>query len=216
MPWGAVVSAVAPSVIGGIGSMFGGNKAAKQSMSGFNYLTGNKGVQGTVDAGNAATSNAGQLLGTQPLTPGASNGFTNYLNSTGYNFQKDQGMSAITGSAAARGTLNSGSTDKALEQYGQGLSGTYFNNYLNQLGSQSSRGLTAAGDIGQAGTTGGGNAGNQQQSGTSAAFGQFGSAAASGLGAYQNYFGGQGAGANLGGAYMGPGGNYVPGAQGFQ
>jgi hypothetical protein len=184
MPWGAIIG----GAIGGIGSLFGGNKAAKQSMAGFNYLTGKSGVQGSVDAGNAATSSVSQLLGNQPLTPGASSGFTNYLNSTGYNFQKDQGMSAITGSAAAKGTLNSGSTDKALEQYGQGIAGSYFNNYLNQQGAVAGRGLQASGQIGQAGTTGGGNAGAAQQSGTSSAFNQFGGAAG---GAYNNYFGAQ-------------------------
>ena len=183
MPWGAIIG----GAIGGIGSLFGGNKAAKQDLTGFNYLTGASGVGGDVAAGNAATSQTGQLLGTQPLTPGATSGFDNYLNSTGYNFQRQQGTGAITGSAAARGTLNSGSTAKALETFGQGLAGQSFNNYLGQLGNQSQRGLTASGQIGSAGTAGGTAAGANQQSGTSSAGTQFGGAVG---GAYNNYFGG--------------------------
>jgi hypothetical protein len=118
------------------------------------------------------------------MQAGTKNAYTNYLNSTGYNFQRQQGTAAITGSAAARSSLNSGATGKALEEFGQNIGGGYFNNYLNQLGNQSNRGLTGAGQTGAAGTTGGVAAGNQVQGGISAAGGML----AGGVGqAFSNY-----------------------------
>lgn len=42
-----------------------------------------------------------------------------------YRFQMEQGMKAIQGSAAARGTLLTGGTLKALDRFGQGLAATY-------------------------------------------------------------------------------------------
>lgn len=187
-----MASLIAPA-IGIAGSLLGGSKkssgtatAAQQSLQGYNYLTGSGAGAPTVTsnqnqgvtAGNnqGVTLDAqGQLLGTAPAQDGTKNAFNNYLNSTGYQFQMDQGSKAITGSAAARGILNSGSTAKALQTYGQNTAQGSFNNYLNQLtnlsgqqGNVAARGLTAAQITGQAGTTGGGNAGQVTQSGANA------------------------------------------------
>lgn len=144
-------------LIGGAASLFGGQSAKSNALTGYNYLTGANGTQGYVNSGNAANTASANLLGLNGATGQAQSGpaFQNYLNSTGYKFQRDQGTAAITGSAAARGLLNSGSTGKALEQYGQNLANTGFNNYLSQLNGQSTQGLTAAGQIGNAGTEGG-------------------------------------------------------------
>lgn len=49
----------------------------------------------------------------------------------GYQFQLQQGTNAITNSAAAQGLSQSGGTDAALMQYGQGLAGTYYQNAFN-------------------------------------------------------------------------------------
>lgn len=106
---------------------------------------------GTGQAANGAIS---QLLGLSPITSQTQNGFNNYLNSTGYNFQLQQGGNAIASQAAAAGALNSGGTLKALEQYGQGLGGQYFNNYLGQLGGLSASGQQTLGQIGSAGSMG--------------------------------------------------------------
>jgi hypothetical protein len=88
-------------------------------------------------------------------TGGSGDAFQNYLNSTGYQFQLGEGQRAITTSNAAKGLLNSGSTLKALNQYGQNLASTSFNNYLNQLGGLSQQGLAAGGAIGGAASQGG-------------------------------------------------------------
>ena len=182
MPWAAAASAVA-TIGGDLLSSHASSQAAKQAMTGYNYLTGANGTQGYVNNGNAANSAQSQLLGTSPLTAGAANGFQNYLNSTGYNFQLQQGQQAIAGSGAAKGILNSGSTAKALTSYGQGLAEQSFNNYLGQLNNVSAQGLTAAGQIGAAGTGGGASAAGYTQQGGNTLGNAFGTAG----GAVSNY-----------------------------
>lgn len=184
-------------LIGGIGSLIGGSQGAGDALKGYNYLTSGKGAaaeSGYVNNGGAANTAQSQLLGLSPITGQTQNGFNNYLNSTGYNFQRQQGSDALTGSAAARGLLNSGSTAKALTAYGQNLAAGSFNNYLGQLGGVSQAGQTGLGQVSQAGTQGGAAAGQAQQSGTSSGFNQLGSAAG-GLanapnGTLTNFFGG--------------------------
>jgi hypothetical protein len=73
-----------------------------------------------------------QLLGLKG-DAGANDAFQKYLGSTGYQFNLNSGSNAITGNAAAKGLLNSGSTLKALSDYGQNTGASYFNNFLQQL-----------------------------------------------------------------------------------
>lgn len=221
-------------IIGGVGSIIGGNKAAKaqkeaakQALTGYNYLSNNEAnqsaqgaVAGAQESQGAAlgqqggtTSNIAQLLGTEPITDQTKNGFTNYLNSTGHQFQLQQGQEAITGSAAARGVLNSGATAKALTKFGQNLGTQSFNNYLGQLGGLAGQqgnlasayggivntGVNAAGQVGQAGNIGGGNAatqtagaGESKGTGIAGAFNAVGGGLQSGIntGQFKNFFGG--------------------------
>lgn len=196
-------------VIGGIGSIFAGNSAAKKekqaaqsALTGYNYLAGNPIINQTqsnalqtaepqqVIAQSAQRDTLGgagatQAAENQLLTSDQTNNpaFQNYLNSTGYNFNLQQGTGAINANAASKGLLNSGATAKALTSYGQNLGSAYFNNYLGQLGNlsgqqeslaggygnlasgwgaQVNQGLQSAADVGQAGTQGGNNAGNFQ------------------------------------------------------
>lgn len=67
--------------------------------------------------------------GTQPYKP-----FTlgDFVSSPGYQWQLNQGLNAIQKGAAARGTLLTGGTQKALEQYGQGLASQDYNNFFNR------------------------------------------------------------------------------------
>lgn len=166
-------------LIGGIGSLVGGNSAAKQALTGYNYLTKGKGADATssfVNNGASANNASAELLGLKPITGDTQNGFKNYLNSTGYNFQRQQGSDAITGSAAARGLLNSGSTGKALTTFGQNLAAGSFNNYLGHLNTMGGAGQTSLGQVSQAGTQGGQGAAQASQSGTSSGVNQLGSA----------------------------------------
>lgn len=165
-------------IIGGIGSLFGGNtaandekKGAEQALTGYNYLNNNPLINQAQSAGSSALTGLQGTTGSinQLLTSNSANNpaYQNYLNSTGYNFQLQQGQDAITGSAAAKGLLNSGATAKALTSYGQNLGAQSFNNYLGQMGSlaglqtqQANMGIGAAQAVGQAGTAGGAAAGN--------------------------------------------------------
>lgn len=54
----------------------------------------------------------------------------------GYQFQLQQGTSAITNSASAMGLNQSGKALTDLTQYGQGLAGTYYQNAFNNAQSQ--------------------------------------------------------------------------------
>lgn len=208
-------------VIGGVGSLIGGSQAAKQDLTGFNYLKKDDAInsaQGNVAPAQAAQTGAltqqnsavggennianteQQLLTGGQQTPA----FQNYLNSTGYNFQLQQGTQAVTQGAASKGLLNSGATAKALTQYGQNLASTGFNNYLGQLNNtasvygntaqnygtnatgydnQAALGINAAEAVGSAGTTGGTAAGAAQQSAISSGANQIGSS----VGAAYNY-----------------------------
>jgi hypothetical protein len=177
-------------VIGAAGSYLGGQSAKSNDLTGYNYLSGQRpqlgaGAMGYAKRGDAANLAASELLGVTPITDQTKNGFANYLNSTGYNFQREQGTAAITGSAAARGVLNSGATAKALTKYGNDLASTSFNNYLTQLSAQGSQGLTATGQIGTAGTEGGQAAGAAMAKGIGGAAGSI----AGIVDPLKNYFG---------------------------
>jgi len=95
----------------------------------------------SVTAPTAADPNA--PAGTVTATP-QSAAFQNYLNSTGYQFQMDQGTKAINQGYAARGALQSGAAMKALQTYGQNTGASYFDRYLSLLGNQQGVGLTGA------------------------------------------------------------------------
>lgn len=83
-------------------------------------------------------------------------------NTPGYQFTLEQGTKAIDSNAAANGTLLSGNTGKALEDYGQGLASTtygqdyqralqtYMSNYQSLLGG-TNIGLSSTGQLGQFG-----------------------------------------------------------------
>jgi len=174
MPWG-IAAAVAPAVIGAVAGGSTAQGAAKSAagtdLTGYNYLTGNAATNAAQTAGTTATGDQTTIQGNEAAllgggTPAAQQqqkaAYGNYLNSTGYNFQTDQGMRAITGNAASRGLLGSGGDAKALMQYGQGQAAQGFNNYLGQLSNTnsqaattSSQGLSAATATGGAGTSGG-------------------------------------------------------------
>lgn len=134
-------------------SIFGGENSQGQSTSSssnqaFPYLQGALG--GTIGQGTNAGTSIGNLLGLNGA-PAQNQGFSNWKDSTGYQFGLDQGMKSITGGAATSGLLNSGSTLKALNTYGQNYADTKFQDYLNPLQGLLGSGLTGAGILGSAG-----------------------------------------------------------------
>lgn len=158
-------------LIGGVGSLLGGQSAKSNALTGYNYLSGKNGVGGVVNTGTNANGMEAQLLGAAPESAATKTAYNNYLGSSGYDFALKQGAGAITGSAAARGILGSGATGKVLTTFGQGQAAQSFDNYLGKLGGLTSSGLTASGQIGQAGTQGGETAANGMQGGITKAGG---------------------------------------------
>lgn len=138
-----------------MGGIFGGSKQ-KQTSSSVNVNnslikdTFTPTAQTTGTASNALMS----LLG---LGGGGGAGqdqaFQNFRDNSGYDFQMDQGTRAITGSNAAKGLLNSGSTVKGLATFGQGLADQSLNSYLDKIFQLGNLGLGAGGLITQAGQT---------------------------------------------------------------
>lgn len=57
-----------------------------------------------------------------------------------YQFQLEEGLNAVEGSAATRGNLRSGATLKALTEYGQGLASNALTQRQNLLGQLADRG----------------------------------------------------------------------------
>lgn len=126
---------------------------------------------GQVQAGTGATNYLAQLLGVQPSSVsgtasqigqganqiatagGAQAGYQNYLQQAGYAPAMKQLSQNLTGQGAASGLLNSGSTAKALTNYGGQLNNQYFNNYLQQLSGLSGLGTQAGGLIANTGQT---------------------------------------------------------------
>jgi hypothetical protein len=70
-------------------------------------------------------------------------GYDTYRKSTGYQNIFDEAMRGVTGSAAARGLLASGSTARALQNRAGQLAQQNFGNYLTQLLSGANAGLSA-------------------------------------------------------------------------
>lgn len=133
----------------GAGAAAGGSNSSSTNQA-YPYLQSALG--GTVGQGTTAGSQIANMLG---LNGGSAQnqGFTNWQNSTGYQFGKQQGMNSITGNAATQGLLNSGGTLKALDTYGQNYANTQYGNYTNQLQQLLGSGIQSAGVLGSSGNT---------------------------------------------------------------
>jgi hypothetical protein len=163
-------------LLGGIGSMAGGKKAssaakdqaaaqlqaaqlaAQTARLGFDWLTTGQGGQYTQPylQGGANASNEMQgLLGIGGDPNAANKAFNNFLGSTNYKFQLGQGLNAVSGNQAAKGMLDSGSTLKALNNYGQGMAGNALQGYMTNLGNVGTQGIDMAKTIGAAGSQAG-------------------------------------------------------------
>lgn len=135
--------------------IFGGssqqsNSSSSSTNQAYPYLQG--ALSGTVGQGTGAGTQIADMLGLNG-NQSQNQGFQNWQNSTGYQFGLDQGTQAITGNAATQGLLNSGSTLKAVDTYGQNYANTQYGNYTNQLQSLLGSGLSASGILAGAGNT---------------------------------------------------------------
>lgn len=124
------------------------SKREDQYNQAYPYLQG--ALSGTVSNGTGAGNQIANLLGLNGQQ-GQDQGFQNWRNSTGYQFGLNQGISSITGNAATQGLLNSGSTLKALDTYGQNYANTQYQNYLSPLQNLLGSGLQAGSVLSSAG-----------------------------------------------------------------
>lgn len=115
------------------------------------------------------------IPGLQALQAGDYSGF---LKSPDYMAANTQGIATLDNSAAARGSLFSGSQSKDLVQFGQQNASQYLNQYWNRLVNQAATGQNAAAGLGGIGQNTANQIGN--------AYGNIGSAQAGALGQIGN------------------------------
>lgn len=109
-------------------------------------------AQPYVTRGNAAGDELSGFLGLGGDPAKTQAAFQTYLNSTGYQFNKTQGIDAVNNDRAVKGLLGSGGTLKALDTFGTGLADTYGQQYVGNLENLQNAGLTGVGDVTGAGT----------------------------------------------------------------
>ena len=168
MPLAAIGPVIGSALIGGGATIAGAaisanaskkaTQAAQQAAADSNALQASIYKQNVgylspyVDRGNTAADLLQALYGLGGDPDAARQGFNKFLASTGYQFQVDQGVKAITGQQATAGLLNSGKTLKALTDYGQNTARSWFDNYASGVSDIAHSGLTAASNIAGVGT----------------------------------------------------------------
>jgi len=131
------------ALIGAAGSaaagIFGGNKAADAQK---------KAAKKAAKAQNAALAAQTKLVAPyveagknalaeyQKMAPYKDFGMAEFQADPGYNFRMAEGMKALERSAAARGLLQSGGTLKGIQQYGQNLASSEYENAFSRYLSQ--------------------------------------------------------------------------------
>jgi len=134
-------------------SIFGGSSASSGNQA-YDLIKGaySPAMRYTTDAGSAVS----RFLG------GDTSGFDAYKDATGFDWGAEQGSRGITGNAAARGLLNSGSTQKALVRYGNDYQNQFAKDYisqylgLGQLGLGAGNLITNAGQVSSSSSDSGG------------------------------------------------------------
>lgn len=135
------------SIIGGLASLVGANKASKAQQRGISEAS-NLASKGAASASNILSQYANKAIsGYQPYARAGKNALdqlTGYITGR-YNIQQDlvndpnyqatvnQALNAINNSAAASGALRSGATTQALYNQGQNLANQYYQNKLANL-----------------------------------------------------------------------------------
>ncbi len=125
-------------------------KAQKMQLGMFNKIVGQE--QPFLQGGYSSESQLQDLLGLGGVA-GDRRAMNALHNLPGFKFQEQQGDLGIQAQGSATGSALGGATMKAMSQYNQGLAGTYYNNYVNQLLQNTGIGLNAASNTGTAGST---------------------------------------------------------------
>lgn len=107
------------------------------------YNTNRGLAQPYITAGDNAETTMDAFLGLGGDAAASKVALDQFLGSTGYQFQLQNGEDAITGNRAASGLLDSGGTLKALDTFGQNLASTSAGSWLSKLAGISSTGVAA-------------------------------------------------------------------------
>ncbi len=155
MPVGAIIGAVgsvAGAAITSSGAQSAANTAAQTAAANnalqqqiYNQNVGY--ATPFLNRGNAAGDELAGFLGLGGDPAKSQAALNTYLNSTGYQFAKSEGMNAVTGDKAAAGLLNSGSTLQSLDAFGTGLANEYAGNYIGGLENLNASGQAAQGSL---------------------------------------------------------------------
>jgi hypothetical protein len=129
------------------------NNAANNRLSQQQYDSTKALIQPYVDKGNVAADTLQGFLGLGGDPAKSKAAFDDFLNSTGYQFNRQEGIDSAEQSASASGLLNSGAALKALQDRGTGLAQRYGQQYVDNLNGVATRGTNAIGAL-----TGAGNA----------------------------------------------------------
>jgi hypothetical protein len=96
-----------------------------------------------MQAGTGALGAQQALLGLGGDPAAQANAFRNYRDSTGYQFQFDQGMNALDSQLASGNRRLSGSAAKAALRYGEGIGNNAFGDYYSRLSGLAGQGFGA-------------------------------------------------------------------------
>jgi hypothetical protein len=153
--WGSIIG----GAIGGIGSLLGGKKKAKQAkqatQAGLNQVNmgrdaiANSPLQGVAAGGGRAYDAQLDALGVNGADGNSRAGtaFQTFADSAGYGSALKGGNEALTASMSAAGMRNSGAALKGAVRFGQGLGAQYFNNYIQNLMGTSQQGISAGSSL---------------------------------------------------------------------
>lgn len=152
MTWVAT-AIIGSAIIGGVVSNNASHTAAKAATTAAAnnndlqrqiYDQNNTNLQPWMQRGNTAGAAQAALLGLGGDTAGAQGAFNNWRGSTDYTFQQDEARRATDAAFAARGGFRSGAAYKALQDRSQNIAGSYFQRYIDNLGSVDQRGFAGA------------------------------------------------------------------------
>lgn len=132
---------------GVIRTLFGGSKSENSSAS--QQSSSNRAWGSLKDPLSGITGGGANVF--NKLTDALSGGFDDYKKNAGFDFALNRGQQGITGNAAARGLLNSGSTMKGLAEFETGLGSQFYNNWLDRLNNVAQTGIGAGGVLTGAG-----------------------------------------------------------------
>lgn len=112
-------------------------------------LLGGGGSSGAQQAAGAADPFASQRGQYQDMLSQLIKNPSSVTSTPGYQFQLQQGLNAVQGSAAAGGMLNSGNTLTALTKYGEDYASTQYNNQALLLAQLAGANVGSPGTAGQ-------------------------------------------------------------------